>query len=466
MAESDSKPLDRFVEFVLESTRIFKGAYMAWDPKKLLFALGAVVVWAIGAMLINALIPNYWIFLIVAGLVATLLVFVIFARTDTEVATKGFVLFLVGAILAVWAVVVVLYMAMKNQPSTSLGWVFHPLWALAVASFFGTAMSRIAVVYAAREDSVGFRDAARFALRKLATSLWTLLMPAAAVLGFWLLLACVGVPGRLQWGVGWVWYLFIGLVYIVFLIGGLCFALVLLMYVPGLPLFQSAIAAEGEDAFSAFSNVYGFILQKPWRLAFYGVLAYIYGRVVVSIAAAIVIGAGKIANGGLAWGIGSDMAQNVGKLDLGSIIGTSLLSAEGPGAAAFRHFAGGNVLKTFEGVKFGGGWLIIFWQYVLLALFMAFALTLFYSLATQIYFLMRKAANGTPLTEVYEEAPEEEEFKGEFAQTPKPAEVKKAVLEDVPPPVVNKPEPKEGEDKPIDLAGSDKPLDFDDGPSS
>lgn len=461
MCDTETKPLDRLVDFACEATRIFRGAHMARDVKKFLFALAAVIVWALGALLINVLMGKSWIILVAAGIAAIVLIVVVFSYSQSEL-TRASIALLVASILTVAAVVTVLIMVTRDLGRSDKAFIFHPLWALAVASFFGTAIARIAAVWAATEDSVGLRDAARFALGKLATSIWTLLIPAAALLAFAIFLVCIGVPGRIPVA-GHVWYVIIGITYIIWLLGGICFALVLVTYLPGLTLFQPAIAAEGEDAFGAFSNVYRFVLQKPWHLAFYGALAYAYSRVVLSVAALVIIYAGKITNTPLGWGIGKKMGEHASKLDLGEVFAGSFLSLRGPGIAAFDHVLSGEVHRSFEGVSIGG-WFIVFWQYVLLAFFMAFTLTLFYCVATQVYFLMRKAADGTPFAEVYTQEPEEEQFAAEFPETPKPAETRKPVLEDLPDKAAErvKAEPDE-KYKPIDLAGSgESPEDSED----
>jgi hypothetical protein len=99
MSGSEMKPWDRFCEFASESTRIFKAFSMALDAKKLLFAFCGVVLWGLGAMLLNVL-PNA-VIPIVAGALAIVMIFVILARSETDVATKGFVLTLVGSIIAI-----------------------------------------------------------------------------------------------------------------------------------------------------------------------------------------------------------------------------------------------------------------------------------------------------------------------------------------------------------------------------
>jgi hypothetical protein len=428
------KPWDRFCEFASESTRIFKAFSMALDAKKLLFAFCGVVLWGLGAMLLNVL-PNA-VIPIVAGALAIVMIFVILARSETDVATKGFVLTLVGSIIAIIVVAGLLVWAGRarsEQPALLLN-IYRALWTLAVAAFFGTAVCRIAAVDAATESAIGPRETMRFALKKLSTSVWTLLTPVLAVVGFGIVLMILGVIARIP-AVGYVWYVIIGLLYIIALLAGLFFALTVLVYIPGLVLFQPAIGAEGNDSFDAISRAYSFVFGRPWRLLFYGIVSTVYVKIVLAVVAIIFAWAGRITNIFLAQGVGDRMADKVSALDLGDTVfqmgysadpvgnvanGATYLRATvgaplfGPFLNSGRHILGGNVLTSFGKAGHPGGWFIIFWQYILLSIFMAFAVCLLYSVFTQIYFLMRKACDGTPFEEVYIETPEEEEYEAEF----------------------------------------------------
>ncbi len=466
MSGSQVKPWDQFCDFCAESTRIFKAFSMALDAKKLAFAFAGVVVWGLGAMLINVLALKLpWAIPVAAGIVAAAFIFIAFARSEGDMASKKFLLGLLGSLLAVALVVVVLILverARDGHPALLIN-IYRIAWTLAVAAFFGTAVARIAALDAATEDSIGPRETARFAMKKLSTSAWTLLAPVVAVLAFGLVLLLVGLPGRIP-AVGYVWYILMGALYIIALLGGLFFAVVLLAYVPGLVLFQPAIAAEGNDAFDALSMAYSFVFSKPWRLLFYGIIGFIYTRIVLTIAGLAFVLAGKITNTFLAKGVGARMASSAGRLDLRGVIfggGDATIHA-GPFFNAGGHVLRGNVYQSFTAAGEPGGWLIVFWQYILLAIFLAFALSLIYSVFTQIYFLMRKACEGTPFDEVYIETPEEEEYAAQFeddekktGETEKPSEetAEEKPEEKSVPQEKKRPKKQNDTEEPIDLAG-------------
>lgn len=457
MSGSDVKPWDQFCTFVAESTRMFKAFSMALDAKKLLFAFLGVVLWGIGTMLINILAAQAaWVIPVAGGTVALAFVIIFFARSEADMVSKKAVITLVLSILAIIAVVAILIYAGADKlggPSLLMN-IYKIAWTLAVAAFFGTAVCRIAAVDAATEDSISPREAARFALKKLSTSIWTLLTPVIAVFAFGVVMMLVGFTGRIPLYIGDVFYFLTGLLYIVALLAGLFFAVLLIVYAPGLTLFQPAIAAEGTDSFDAMSRAYNFILNKPWRLAFYGILGFIYARIVLTVVALVFVGAGRITNMFLAKGVGAKMAS-AGQLDLQQTIfgaGPSYLS--GPLSRAGGHIMGGNVYESFKAGGHPGGWLIVFWQHILLAIFLAFAISFIYSLFTQIYLLMRKACDGTPFDEVYVETPEEEEYEAAF-ETDEAAEKteEKTPQEEKQPPKPKKAKKKNETEEPIDLSG-------------
>lgn len=457
MPESDVRPWERFTDFLAESTRIFRGFSMALDAKKLAFALAGVIVWALGAMLIHALIGHPWVLLVAAGGVATAVLLVFMARSTTETFTKNTIIAAAAVLVAIWAVVAILWLTAAEW--RGLFGVIQMIWALAVASLFGTAVARIAALNATADETIGPRETTRFALRKFSTAIWTLIVPIAAVIAYGILLIVLSLPGRIP-AVGTVWYIAIGALYIVFLLGGLFFAAVLLVYIPSLLLFQPAIATEGNDSFDAVSRAYSYVFGRPWRLLFYTAEAYIYGTIVMKIGALFVIGAGLITNRFVAVGMGDRMAGQLSSLNLGAIladpfgpfdsVGTFLTWT--PVAKAVGHFTMGGVGESFADAGGPGGWLVVFWQHVLLAIYLAFALSLLYSLITQVYLLMRKAVDGTPFEEVYIETPEEEAFAAQFAGEPTPATVVAPTIE---PEMTEAPAatPKPAVDKPIDLAG-------------
>jgi hypothetical protein len=480
---------------------------MALDAKKLMFAFAGVIVWALGAMCINFL-SDYaaWAIPVAGGVAAILVIILVAAQSDRDLLSKKFLLTLGLSTLAIIIIVTVLIAGVSGKDAKLLQNIYKTAWTLAAASFFGTAICRIAALDAATEETVGPRETARFALKKLSTSIWTLLTPVIAVVAVGLVLLTIGFLIRIPYA-GPVLYFLVGLFYLFALLAGLFFAVMLLVYIPGLTLFQPAIGAEGNDAFDAISRAYSFVFGRPWRLLFYGIVGAVYSKIVLAVVAVMFVWAGGITTVFLKAGAGSKMASNnvelgdvftgakisedtivipgmsgmrTGKLEFsndpvanvrgaaeyikGVIFGNPL---SGPVVKAGQHVLGGNTLDKFKEAKRVGGWLIIFWQHILLAIFLAFAVSFIYSLFTQIYFLMRKACDGTPFEEIYVEAPEEEAYAADFPE--KTAEEKaaekaeaadKGAAESKPAPAkkasAKKAEKDDAIDDPIDLAGEDE----------
>jgi hypothetical protein len=457
MPEPDAKPWERFWEFLTESTRIFQGFKMAVDAKKLVFAFAGVLLWALGAMLITVLANVVWLLIIIAAVVLLGIMFLVAARAETEMAPSKMAVFL-GAGAAVIVGLAIAAWILASDWNGLFG-LFQLIWGLVVMSFFGTAIARIAALNATTDDTVGPRSAVRFALKKFTTTIWALIMPVLATLAFGAVVAVISILGRVP-AVGAVWYIILGVLYVIPVLIALLFAAILLVYTPSLLLFQPVIAVEGNDSFEAVSTSYSFVATKPWRLAFYALAAATYGWIVIRVAAMVFVGAGILVNWFMAHGMGPRMLEKIDALDLSAILGSPWQFWWFPAYNGIEHFTGGHVLASFKAADTLGGHFIVAWQHVLLVAFLAFVVSLFYSLITQIFLLMRKACYATPFDEVYIETTEEEKFAAEFAGTPIPARVTPPAAKEAPKADTPAPKPEiNPADKPIDLVGNEPPHD-------
>jgi len=462
MPEPDAKPWDRFWEFLAESTRIFQGFKMAVDAKKLVFAFVGVLLWAIGAMLITVLTHVVWLLILLAAVALLVIMFGVAAQAKTEMAPSKMAVFLGAGAAVIIALAVAVWILAYDWKG--LFGLFQLIWGLVVMSFFGTAIARIAALNATTDDTVSPRSAVRFALAKFPTTVWAVLMPVLAASAFGLIVALLSIFGRIEM-IGAVWYTIVGILYVIPVLIGLLFAAILLVYIPSLLLFQPVIAVEGNDSFEAVSTSYSFVATRPWRLGFYALLAATYAGIVIRVAAMLFIGAGWLVNWFMAHGMGPRMLDKIDSLSLSAILGSPWDFWWFPAYNGIEHFTGGHVLASFKASDKLGGHFIVAWQHVLLIIFLAFAVSLFYSLITQIFLLMRKACYATPFDEVYIETSEEEKFAAEFAGTPIPARVAPPAAKEAPkaePPKAETPAPKPEiniADKPIDLVGNEPPAD-------
>ncbi len=146
------------------------------------------------------------------------------------------------------------------------------LWTIAVWSWFGGAITRIAAVRLGRDERVGFRESLEFARRKLISFLGAPLLPMAGILALMLPLILLGLIMRLNIGValaGLVWGL-MGLI-------GFGIALFAIGLLFGWPLMWATISTEGSDAFDGISRSYAYTFQRPLHYLAYFLIAAVLG---------------------------------------------------------------------------------------------------------------------------------------------------------------------------------------------
>ena len=152
--------------------------------------------------------------------------------------------------------------------------LFGSLWTLLVWSFFGAAISRIAVAHFGCGEQIGIGAAMRFAGKRFRAIVSAPLMPLVAMLLLLLVPAILGwlmsfegiaaAIGAVLWGAS-------------ILAGGLATLLAVGIFF-GWPLMVPTIAAERNgDSFEALSRAYAYCTQRPLHLFLYATLASILG---------------------------------------------------------------------------------------------------------------------------------------------------------------------------------------------
>jgi len=249
------------------------------------------------------------------------------------------------------------------------------LWALAVWSFFGGAITRQAAVTIARQENQSWRQLSGFVRPRLSAYFVAPLFP---ILGTFMVAALMGVLGLLmRTGVG---IFLAGLVWPLVLLGGFVMAFLLIGLFVGWPLMWGAVSAEGTDSFGALSHSYSYAYQRPLHYLIYASVAAVIGLLgwyLVSLFATWII---VLSNWGISWGSGSQQIHDIlTDADLGRI---------------------GNA----------GAMLIRFWNGVIVTLAAGFTFSYFWSASTVIYFLLRRLVDATEIDEVY--LPEEQQLYG------------------------------------------------------
>jgi hypothetical protein len=316
------------------------------------------------------------------------------------------------------------------------------LWTLAVWALFGGAITRMAVVEVARKEKVGLFEALAYARNRFRSYLTAPLFPLAflAVLTFLMILFglffLIPVLGDLWAG---LWMLP--------LLGALAMALVLVGLV-GWPLMSATVSAEGADSWEAVSRSYSYIYQAPWQFVWYGVVALVYGAVVIFFVGFM----GSLAVYLSKWGVSqTPLVQTVDRdpaylflwaprsfgwqtllldrVDVEVKAGDKveirpLVVERKDGDRTIREVDGvalAEYQKTFKWYNYIGVALVTFWVYLIFFMVLGFGYSYFWSAGSIIYLLLRKNVDDAELDEVYLEEEEQETMYREPAPSAKPA---------------------------------------------
>ncbi len=265
---------------------------------------------------------------------------------------------------------------------------------LVVWSILGGDISRTAALHVARGEKISIKEALSFGVKKFPSFLFAPLIPAVIVGVMMVVVGLVSLVGNIP-AVGEV---LISVLLFLSLIAGFIMALVAVGTVGGLTLMYPTIAMEGSDSFDAISRSFSYVYARPWRMAFYSLVALIYGvlcYLFVRFFAFLVL---KMTH--LSVGAGIYVKGNSGlinKLD-------SMWSAP-----TLANLGGGFGEGTAWGVQGFGSWVICLWVCVVIGFVAAFLVSFFFSANTVIYSLLRKRVDSTDMDDVYvEEEPEEE----------------------------------------------------------
>ena len=156
-----------------------------------------------------------------------------------------------------------------GQSWSHLGYsVLGGIATLAVWSFFGLAISRIAMLRCGMDARLSLRDAAKFATRK-----WTAVL--GAPLATLLAIVAIALPVH---AISWLVRFDIGMflvacVWLVVVAFGLLMCVLAIGLMFGWPLMWSSIAAEDSGLFDAISRSYAYTYQRPIHYLFYASIA-------------------------------------------------------------------------------------------------------------------------------------------------------------------------------------------------
>jgi hypothetical protein len=144
---------------------------------------------------------------------------------------------------------------------------------VAVWTFFGGAVCRIAAVQFARDERIGLGEAIRFACKRY-TSL--VASPIAMFIVICLMAIPVFLVGGLVLLIPFAGEIVVALLFFLALILGVVLSLLTLFGVSSLGLQMPAIGAEGRDAFDAISRGVNYVFTRPWKYILYSLFSLLY----------------------------------------------------------------------------------------------------------------------------------------------------------------------------------------------
>lgn len=204
--------------------------------------------------------------------------------------------------------------------------------------------------------------------------LLTPLMPAALIVVVGGVLALAGLVFFNIPGVDVVGALGYGL----WLILGFVVAVVALLLLLALFLMPPALSVEGSDGFDAIARSFNYILFRPWQFAVYLFSSIVYLAVVYVLVGAVA-------------SISIDATQSL--IDIGAFT-----EADDATYTRFEVITDQVSPRVDQGVSTDiSHWIVARWFELVTAIVIAILFSTFCCLQTQVYVLMRRSADGTPM---------------------------------------------------------------------
>jgi hypothetical protein len=330
---------------------------------------------------------------------------------------------------------IVYFLSPRNDFWSRFYFLCVTLWTLLTWSLFGGAITRIAAVEIARNDSVGLFEALRYTFKRFVYYITAPLFPLGVVFFVLVGLAIFGLLYMIP-AVGDV--LIAGLGWPLALIGGLIMAVALVGLISW-PLMSATISAEGSDSWEAVSRAYSYLINRPWQCVWYSVVAIAYGGVIVFFIGFMSSLAVYLAK----WGVSQTPFIQMAGRDPSFLFvyaptsfgwrellleGTEVNGAEVVASRTSRvsetGIVGGisrsnrisaenyaayyNTLKWYN--KLGAG-LVAFWLGLVFLGVLGFGYAYFWVASTIIYMLLRRSMDAAEMDEVYFEEDEYEGFR-------------------------------------------------------
>jgi hypothetical protein len=397
-------------------THIFRSFRIAIHPSKLLLALALLLLLYFGGRLLDACWPDKYDHVAVerpdiSGISgAEHGIFINFFMVQVDYAERVFAS--------------VLSLNIRGVVDNTIGffthgpvWLFQNHWLFAAIftlyflllwSVFGGAIARIAAVHAARDEKISIRQALKFSLSKVLSYLFAPLIPLLIIVVVGLVVAL----GALVANIPAVGPIIVGVFFFLALLAGFIKTLVLLGMAGGFNLMYPTIAVEGSDSFDAISRSFSYLYARPWRLLWYTLVAVAYGALTYLFIKAFIWLTLLLTCYFCDLGVFVNSTRSGGELwsslwPFGQVEGGRPGFGEKGLLSLFRLTYTPEDYNLYWGGRVGA-YIMMFWNYLVISMLGAYAISYYFSSNTIIYYLMRQEVDATELDDVYVEQAEDE----------------------------------------------------------
>jgi len=251
---------------------------------------------------------------------------------------------------------------------------------LVVTVLFGGAISRSMALQVGRHERIGAGPSIGYVARRLVWYLATALIPPGVVVALALVASLVGLLFNLP-GLDVVG----GLLYGVVLLLSVGAAVVVIGMAAAGNLMMPAMGVEGTDAFDAVSRSFAYVFGRPLHFLWYTAVALVAGAIiyaVLGLAVWLTLWLGRTAAGLWVFREGW-YAMVVPPADRGALLTE----------VSWDELSATSKLTAT---------LVRQWQMLMLALLPAYGFCYYFCAYTWVYLLLRRSADGAPVSEVYE----------------------------------------------------------------
>jgi len=406
-------------------TDIFRGFRLGLDLWKIALAFCGLVLTGLGIWVVFALqgFAGYGNYLLMGLLALSVWVVLLAGALRAEGALDARKLLMIVGVGVVLALGVWVFGSLPDVcvRGIALLVILTIIWGL-----FCGAITRSAVVELATDERIGMGEAVRFAAGHYRHYIWSVLAPVVGIVFFMLVMMLGGVVAIVP-----VLNILVALTTPLYLIAGFVIMLILVGLVAGMPMLFPAISSEGSDSFDAIGRAYSYVYSKPWRLLWYYLVGTAY---VVAVSAFVIVfafGVLKASDSALSFAMGARYTGGVVEgeqvnglrsailewLPRAEVSGERVLDVDSGAIRSVprcRFTIGGytpgysysqpSVLQRIAGsIAMIGVWAFGLGVAGLLAAICA-------SVDTVVYLLMRKAVDGTDMTDIFQEEEEEEDY--------------------------------------------------------